>query len=371
VSLLRQSFLVVWRRPLRTFLTALGIAFGIATIVALLAVSQGAQQSASKFFKLGPSDLGLFQANAADPTTSVLPTSMAAQLDRTPGVAASTPLILLLGDIPKHAGAIAFGADPNGFLLQRLVFLKGRIFNAPDEAVVGSDFAASSHLGVGSTLTVARHHLRIVGVYHIGVVYQDQGAFIPLAVAQKISNRPSEATTIAVKLGAGAKPAAATRALHRRFGGLEIISGSIQGESIRSGINAQLLSKMALVIVVLAMVIGGIGVVNTMLISVSERRTEFALLSAVGWSSTQIATRVLFEGILTTLGGAILGLILGVFGAQALVHLLSAGEYTSPVITAWVLGRGLLVGVLVGVLGGLLPAWRATRVSPARALAQQ
>ena len=88
----------VRRRPGRTLLTSLGTAIGIATIVALLAVSAGAQSSAGKFFELGASDLGLFQRDAADPTTSVLPISLVSTLDHTSGIAAATPLILLVED---------------------------------------------------------------------------------------------------------------------------------------------------------------------------------------------------------------------------------------------------------------------------------
>lgn len=135
--------------------------------------------------------------------------------------------------------------------------------------------------------------------------------------------------------------------------------------------NGELLSKAALVIAVLAILIGGIGVMNTMMMAVVERRSEFALLSAVGWSGPQIAMRVLTEGVVTTLLGAALGLLLGTIGAQVLVDLLGAGAFVSPDITAWDLGRGLLVGVLLGVLGGLYPAWRAAHVSPAAVLAER
>jgi ABC-type antimicrobial peptide transport system permease subunit len=73
------------------------------------------------------------------------------------------------------------------------------------------------------------------------------------------------------------------------------------------------------VIAVLALVIGGIGVANTMLTALVERRTEFALLSAVGFSGPQIAGRVLVESMLTTFLGAAVGLLLGIIGARLLV----------------------------------------------------
>jgi putative ABC transport system permease protein len=124
------------------------------------------------------------------------------------------------------------------------------------------------------------------------------------------------------------------------------------------------------VIAVLALLIGGIGVMNTMLMSVIERRSEFALLSAIGWNGGQVAGLVLTEGVIVSLLGAAIGLVIGTLGAQLLVQALGASGLVAPDVTAWDLGRGLLVGVLIGVLGGLYPAWRAAHVSPARVLAQ-
>lgn len=368
MTALFAPFSSLLRRPGRTLLTALGTALGIATIVALLAVAGGAEHAAGQFYGLGQSDLGLFQKAAADPTTSVLPTALIPKLERTPGIVDATPLLLLVGDVPKDPGAIVFGADPNGFLTRRLVFLSGHMLTSPEQIVIGDHLAAQLHLQVGDTLRVRHDRLTVAGVYHIGVAYQDGGAFIDLPVAQRIANMEGETTTIAVKLGVGERYGAASRTLRQTYPGLTVI-GTGQ-EAARAGANAQLVSNAALVIAVLALLIGGIGVINTMLMSVVERRSEFALLSAVGWSRLQVAGRVLVESVVTTVIGAAIGIPAGVLGATWLVSELGAQEFVAPRTTAWGLGRGLLVGVLIGVLGGLYPAWRAARVSPAQALAQ-
>jgi putative ABC transport system permease protein len=354
-------------RPGRTLLTALGTALGIATIVALLAISDGANRSAGQLVNLGASDLGLFQRDASDPTTSILPTGLIKQLDSTPGIASATPLLLLIQDVKQSPSTVVFGAEP-GFETGRLVFATGHLFRNRRQAVIGDALAKQLHLGIGGMLTVARRKLTVVGIYHIGIQYEDTGAFIPLATAQAISARPGETTTIAVHLDPNTKPAAAQRALGKRFPGIAIIADA--QEAVREGVNGLLVSKAALVIAVLALVIGAIGVINTMLMAVIERRAEFALLSAVGWSTMQVALRVLLEGIITTVIGAGIGLLLGVLGAQLLVNILDVKAYVSPQVTAWGLGRALLVGVLIGVLGGLYPAWRASHVSPAHVLAQ-
>ncbi|MCL2418669.1 MAG: ABC transporter permease [Conexibacteraceae bacterium] len=369
MTTIAQTLGALKRRPLRTFLTALGTALGIATIVALLAISDGAQQSAGRFLNLGSSDLGVFQKDAADPTTSVLPLTLLHELQQTPGIAQATPIILLVQQIRHSPAAFAFGAEPNSFVTDRYVFTSGHMFSGPHEAVIGTALAASRHLHTGGTLTVAHRAFRITGVYHIGVAQQDQGAVIPLAAAQAISGKAGEATTIALSVSSTTSRAAATREINRRFPGLLVIGDGLP--ALRAGVNGQLLSNLALVLAAIALMIGGIGVMNTMLMAVIERRAEFALLSAVGWSGPQIAARVIIEGVVTTVIGAAIGLLLGTVGAHFLVQALGAQEFVAPDVTAWDLGRALLVGVLLGVLGGLYPAWRAARVSPAQVLAQR
>ncbi len=364
-----QTLAELRRRPLRTFLTALGTALGIATIVALLAVAGGAQQSAGRFLNLGSSDLGVFQKDAADPTTSVLPINLVRRLRTTHGIQAATPMILLIEKIAKSPGAIVFGAQPHSFISARYVFTSGGMFSDPHEAVVGSGLAAKLHLKVGDALPVGHRRFRISGIYHMGVAEQDQGAVIPLAAAQSLSGKIDEATTIAVSLSPTTSRQQGMHTIDHEFAGLLVIGDGVPAS--RDGINGELLTNIALVLAVIALVIGGIGVMNTMLMAVVERRSEFALLSAVGWSGPQIAGRVIVEGVMTTVLGAALGLLLGTIGAQLLVDALGAQEFVSPSITPWVVGRALLVGVLLGVLGGLYPAWRAATVSPARVLAQR
>jgi putative ABC transport system permease protein len=120
---------------------------------------------------------------------------------------------------------------------------------------------------------------------------------------------------------------------------------------------------------VIALIVGAIGVTNTMAMAIVERQRELGLLATVGWSPTRVASLILGEGIVVSVLGAGAGLLIGVLGAGLLVHVLGVSAYVSPSVTAWGLGRGLLVGIAIGVLGGIYPAWRVARVRPLKALA--
>jgi len=355
------------RRIGRTVLTAFGVGLGVATIIALLSVSDGITNTAAGFAHLGGSDLGVFQKGVSDPTVSVLQTSEVARLERNPDVASATPLLLIVGKVKRDASAFVFGVQPEGFFAQRLVYATGG-FPGRGEIAVGTGLAASLHLRVGDPLVVQGRRFTVSGVYHSGITYEDEGGALPLAVAQALTGQPGETTSIAVELRPFASIAAATASIGRQFPHTQVI-GTPQ-EAARAGANGALIQNATLVIVIIAIVLGAISVTNTMAMSVLERQGELALLSTVGWSAPRVAALVIGEGIGVSLLGAAIGLVLGAVGSLLLVDVMGVGAYVSPSITAWGLGRGLLVGVSIGVLGGLYPAWRVTRMAPLRGLSR-
>ncbi len=356
------------RRLTRTLFTAAGIAVGIATIVALLSFTQGLKQTAAGLAHLGGSGLGVFQANVSDPTASILPASLVERLAAQPYVARATPLVLLIEGVKHEPGAVTFGADPHGFFAQSLVILAGAHPSDPEtEALVGDRLAAQLHLSPGDMLAVSGHRYRIAGVYHSGILFEDAGVVLSLAQAQKLAGRPGEATDVVVDLAPRTRASAAATAIERDFPGTQVISDPQQ--ALRAGANGTLISKAILVIVVMALIVGAIGVANTMAMSILERQTELGLLSTVGWSPRRVATLVMGEGIAVSMLGAMAGLLVGVIGGDLLVRALGVSAYVSPSVTAWGLGRGLLVGFAIGVLGGIYPAWRVTHMQPLKVLA--
>jgi putative ABC transport system permease protein len=355
------------RRLGRTVLTAFGVGVGVATIVALLSLSAGLTQTAAGLVHLGGSDLGVFQAGVADPTASLLPISVVRRLDSNRDVASATPLLLVVNGVKADPASIVFGAEPTGFFSRRLVFVSGQP-TAAAAVEVGDRLATQLHLRPGDHLTISGHRFNVSGVYHSGVLFEDLGAVLPLGVAQAISGRQGETTTVAVELAPGIAPKAASRSISAQLPGTLVIADA--GEAARAGANEALIHNATLVIIIIALIIGAVSVTNTMAMSVLERQGELALLSAMGWTGGRVATLIVGEGIGVSLIGAAFGLLLGVLGSQLLVDAMGVGAYVSPSITAWGLGRGLLVGVSIGVLGGIYPAIRVTRMPPLKGLAR-
>jgi putative ABC transport system permease protein len=352
------------RRKARAAATALGIALGVATIVALLSVGSGLKRTAGELVHLGQADMGIFQSGVSDPTASVLPTSLATRLERRPDVAEATPLLLVIEGVRQEPAAVVFGAEPGGFFRRRLVVTEGGGAGGaigPKRILVGDKLAAQLRVRPGSTLQVKRHRFTVAGVYHSGIFFEDTGAILDLATAQRLEHRGADATTIAVQIEDDVRQSVARRALKRDLPGVQIIGTADDAE--RAGANGQLVRNVVTIIAALALIVGGLGVTNTMAMAVLERRRELALLSAMGWQRLRVAILVLAEGVAVSLVGAGFGLLLGVVGAGLLNDALDVSAVVTPHVTPWTIGQGLLIGVAIGVLGGLYPAWRGTRGS--------
>jgi putative ABC transport system permease protein len=356
------------RRRARTFLTSAGVAVGVAAVVALLALSAGLNDTAAQFVHLGRADLGLFQSDAGDPTSSVVPLSLLPRIRSQPEVSEATPIQLLIDAVPRASGAVVLGLDTNGFAARQLVVTSGR---QPTANQVGAGDLLAKQLGlhVGSTLRVAGHPLTVSGVYHTGLSYEDSGAVTTLHEAQVLAGRsPDEVTSFAVKLTAQTPVTPAERALSRAAPGLTAIADP--GEAARAGANTVLISKAVLLVVVLALIIGGLAVANTMLAALIERRRELALLATLGWSPRQLGVLVLGEALSVSMIGTGAGLLLGLAASKLLPGALGLSGFISPVLTVWGIGRALLIGIAIGTLGALYPIWRVSRVRSVVALAQ-
>jgi putative ABC transport system permease protein len=357
----------VVRRRIRTTLTAAGVAVGVAAVVALLALSTGLQNSAAQFVHLGRADLGLFQRDAGDPTSSVLPLSMRSRLLHLPGISEVTPIQLDVEVVPGSPAAILLGLEPNGFAAHQLVVTSGTRLSA-GRVLVGDQLAAQRHLHPGGTLRLARRRFRVAGIFHSGLSYQDTGVMTTLHDAQAIAGRSrNEVTTFAVKLAPQTPLKEAERTIARAFPG--VIPISDPGEAVRAGANTELINKAVLMMVVLALIIGGLTVANTMLAALIERRRELALLSTIGWSPKQLGSIVLAESIAVSLLGTGVGIVLGLIASKLLPGALGLGAFVSPALTPWGIGRAALIGVTIGALGALYPIWRVSRMRAVVALA--
>jgi putative ABC transport system permease protein len=359
-GLVRRNLL---RRPVRTALTTAGVALGVGLIVALLAVSAGAKATADQLIHVGRADFGLFQAGASDLTLSRLPATLASQVAREPGVAEVGRIYLYVTN-----RGLVFGFDPNEFPARRLVITHGSPL-ADDAAVVGDAYAQSHHLAPGDSVRLGRREFRVRGVFHTGDPFEDGGIVLPLLVVQQLAGRSGDVTTISVAVSLGAKPRDVARRLEHEFPGTTAVSEP--GQAVKIDTSSRVIISTGWIISLLALIVGGIAVTNTMAMSVFERIREIGILRAVGWRTARIAALIACEALAICLFALAIGLALGYAAAQVFSDHASAGSLLQPDFTAGVFAWGLAFALGVAVLGAAYPTWRAVSLAPVEALRRE
>jgi putative ABC transport system permease protein len=349
----------LWRRPTRTVLTAAGVAVGVGLIVALLSITNGAKQTAAQLIHIGRADFGLFQSGTSDLTRSVLPESLAGQVAREPGVDETARIFLL-----STNRLLLFGYAPDEFPSQRMVVVQGSRARG-DEAMLGDAAARRLHLRPDGTLHVGRHSLRVAGLYHSGNAFVDNGAVLPLAEVQRLAQRPHEVTTIAVTVSPRAQPKAVAKELQDDFP--NTVAVTEPGQAVKIDTSLQLIVTTGWIISLLALIVGGIAVTNTMAMSVFERVREIGILRAVGWPTRWIAALIVSEALAICLLALAIGLLLG-YAAAELFTMGNGGMLIEPDFTAGVFAWGLAFALGVGLIGAVYPTLRATRLAPIEAL---
>jgi macrolide transport system ATP-binding/permease protein len=389
----RMAVLAMAAHRLRTFLTMLGIVIGIASVVAMVALGEGSRRKVlSNISALGTNTLEIFPGtDFGDMRSSRIRTlvqSDAEALARQDWAAGATPTVstattLRLGSI--EASAQVSGVGPDYFSVKAVKLLAGRFFDAEaartlsqeaviDETTAKTLFGDTGRDPIGATVLVGKVPCLVVGVSARQQGFGASGnltVFLPYSTVQVRflgeTTLRSVILRVADDVDTDIAEAAATKLLLERHGRKDFFV--LNTDDIRQTITAttRTLTLLIAAIAVISLIVGGIGVMNIMLVSVSERVKEIGVRMAVGARRSDILQQFLTEAVLVCLIGGALG-ILAAFGIGMAFALVGSGftfVYSPTAIAA-----AFACSTLIGIVFGWLPAHGAARLDPVAALSR-
>lgn len=354
----------LWQRSTRTLLTLGVIGITVGGIVALEALIGGVSDMMTALS--GDSEIMVRQDGIADTSLSALDERIGDKIAVLPGVAHVSGLGLT-GTILPDSGTIffLFGYAPNEYGIQQFNVVEGKSLTNNRQILLGRMMANALHKSVGETVEVGGSRFRVVGIYESGATWEEMGGVISLRDAQSYMGRPRKVTMYMVKVD---DPSLAQGIVERINAELPDAHANLSGDFVEQMPDMQAMDAMMAAISFLAIAVGGIGVLNTMLMSVLERTREIGVLRALGWRRRRVLGMIINESLLLGLIGGVVGILVA-FGLTFLFSLIPMfGSMLSAQWDLVIFARAFTVALLLGLLGGLYPAYRATRLQPVEAL---
>lgn len=402
---IKTSWQIIGRNKIRSFLTMLGIIIGVMSVIIILSVGGGAQSLILNQIKgMGSNLVGILPGKSSDdgPPASamgILITSLTYDnvkdlVKNDSHVVAGTGYVkgtdtITWGFNKTDTSFVGVGADYPS--VEDVKIDSGRFFTENDEksnatvAILGTEVVKNlfnETNPIGQKIKIKKTNFTIIGVVEkrgtSGFQNQDDQIFVPITTAQKLllginyisfarlkiddaSNVDSSMAQMVVKLRElhdVDKPENDDFSVRSMAQGLEVFTNITNALKI-------FLTAVASI----ALVVGGIGIMNIMLAAVQERTREIGLRKAVGARKRQILLQFLTETVFITLLGGIIGIILGVIISMIIAKVAQSMGYDwDLVISIFSIILGATVSIIVGLIFGIIPARRASNLNPIEAL---
>jgi putative ABC transport system permease protein len=357
------------RRPVRTGLTIVGIAIGIAAVVALVGISSGFETSWQTGMKSRGTDIVVSNMGRGL-TPKPFSDTVLKRIAPLPHVAETCALFADLISIEKAEMIIVSARQWGGFSWKNLKIVSGRLpKNDAERAVIlGTTAAEVLEKKVGDTLQLETEELAVVGIVDGGAVVENGSAILSLTLFQELTGNQGKINIIDLRVTPGTTREQLTRLCEQISGLVPEARAVIADEHMRQSQAYRMISAMSWGTSLLAVLVGVLGVMNTMLMTIFERTQEICVLLAIGWKRGRIVRMVLLESALLGFLGGVGGVLIGVVGVKLLATTPAIRGLLEPELSPRLLVKAVAIAVVVGVLSGIYPAWRSSRLTPSHAL---
>ncbi len=363
----------IMRQRTRTILTTMGILIGIGAIVALGSVAEGLDSMIQSGLELTAGKITVMEKDAGM-------FGMRGELDNEDveiieGLSGVKEVVPILAYIEGFDMSMSFswqgmGIEPSKveYLIgENIEFEEGRNLEDGESfvAVIGKSVADKYNLEPGDYFTIKETDFEIVGVTeHVNIPDIDMGVTVPLEDLQTVTGE--DTFQILYVVPSDVKDT-------------EALAEDIEDASDKfDAMTTEEMARMASSIVdqvrmftfgigAIAAFVGGLGVMNTMIMSVMERRREIGVMKAIGATNRMVLQHIIMESAMISLMGGVGGVLLGLVGAMLVSSLIGGGAITA-IVTPGLAATGIGFALFLGIVGGLYPARKASMVDPVEAL---
>ena len=342
----------------------------IGAFIALVGFSRSFEHEWERLYSSAGTDMVVVERTFLE--TSI-DESLGAKIQALPFVAQATPMIFNMMDLTPEINALVFGWKADSYDFDSLTFKSGgRFHDGKPEVMLGDVLAENLGKKVGDVLELQGTSFTVVGIYHGGSALEAGAVIMPIDQLQEISSLQGKVSGFHLRL----RPAPPGKSQDQYTKDCEAaIDAAVPGlratpanEWASKNQFVELAHAVAWGTSSIALIVGILGIANTMAMSVFERTREIGILRALGWKSWGVLLLIQAEAVVLGLVGGVVGLGVGWGGLRLLARLPQTASIASASVTPMHLLEGLGIAVLSGLLAGALPAWRGAHLSPIEAL---
>ncbi|WP_424354709.1 ABC transporter permease [Methanobacterium sp. MBAC-LM] len=392
----------IFRNKSRSLLAVFGIAIGVAAVVGLGLVTDNLSASTQKALTAGAADFSvIYGTNSGSrgpgggggPSGSMggqqlINESKVSEIQQISGVGNATGVLRTNIDLSDNSTSNStssnstgesgpqgnfrmnmysvIGIDSSDLSMDDIVITNGTTYSNGNEVIIGKTAAQRLNKSIGDTLNISNQTFKIVGTYETGNFMDDQGVVMSLSKLQNLTGDTGEVSLILVKAADGASATDLADTIEQKYSNELSTSTSLSGMG-RMNNGLDVINSGSWAVSLLAVIVGGIVVVVTMMKAVSERTREIGVLRAIGWTKHRIIAMILGESLVLSVIAIVVGLVVGIGVVEIIsaTHLMRGIE---PAFSAYLLLKGIGVALFLGLVGGIYPAYRASRLAPTEAL---
>ncbi len=388
----------IFRNKSRSLLAVFGIAIGVAAVVGLGLVTDNLSASTQKALTAGAADFSVISGTSSGESgppggfgsQQLINETKVSEIQQISGVGNATGVLRTNIDLsgnstnesssnstsesgdPQGQGNFrmnmysVIGIDSSDLSMDDIVITNGTTYSNGNEVIIGKSAAGRLNKSIGDTLNISNQTFKIVGTYETGNFMDDQGVVMSLSKLQNLTGDTDKVSLILVKAADGTSATDLSNTIEQKYSNELSTSTSLSGmDRMNNGLDV--INSGSWAVSLLAVLVGGIVVVVTMMKAVSERTREIGVLRAIGWTKQRIMTMILGESLVLSVIAILVGLVVGIGVVEIIsaTHLMRGIE---PAFSAYLLLKGIGVALFLGIVGGIYPAYRASKLAPTEAL---